>query len=88
MIKIFQKKGLYTLCIQGVKNVQNLSKFKQKNIFSRGKHRCTYCVSKMSNFDKFLGFFLTIFQDVYICVSTENFEMHTANLPVGCAEKK
>ena len=41
----------------------------------------------MSKFDKFLGFFLTIFQDVYICVSTENFEMHTANLPVGCAEK-
>ena len=64
---------------------QNLNK---KNMFSRDKHRCTYCVSKMSKFDKFLGFFLTIFQDVYMCVSTENFEMYTANLPVGCAEKK
>ena len=64
---------------------QNLDK---KILFSTGKQRCTYCVSKMSKFDKFLGFFLTIFQDVYICVSTENFEMYAANLPVGCAEKK
>ena len=36
MIKIFQKKGLYTLCIQGVKNVQNLSKFKQKKHIFQG----------------------------------------------------
>ena len=36
MIKIFQKKGLYTLCIQGVKNVQNLSKFKQKKTYFPG----------------------------------------------------
>ena len=37
MIKIFQKKGLYTLCIQGVKNVQNLSKFKQKKHTFQGQ---------------------------------------------------